>query len=157
MGGASVTWHVFQSALSLQASHGPERRPAAPAGRPPSLTPSSSPSTSSSPHPPPYRAAPSLTGSLDRFWDSTACRVEAGGTLLTHWSAGRPRSHSLTNHLQLRQHQCSREGFCMFSKSLREFSLLRLFSSLATNFSDNEFVAFLRPVLAGRVRASTRG
>ena len=115
VGGASVTWHVFQSALSLQASHGLERRPAAPAGQPPSLTPPTTPSTSSLALLPTYRAAPSLFGSIFGL----GCLSAGGGRHSTDSLVRRHRPRlTLTNHLRLDQQQCQREDFCMFSLNL---------------------------------------
>ena len=134
VGGASVTWHVFQSALSLQASHGPVRQPAAPAGRPPSLTPSSSLSTSSSR---PSLSSCSLTVmSLDRFSDSAACRVEAAGTQLTHWSAGRPSTHS-DKPPAAQPPPVLERRFLHFFEIFERFYPLETFLSFATNISDN--------------------
>ena len=143
VGGASVTWHVFQSALSLQASHGLERRPAAPAGQPPSLTPPTTPSTSSLALLPTYRAAPSLFGSIFGL----GCLSAGGGRHSTDSLVRRHRHRlTLTNHLRLDQQQCQREDFCMFSKTLKDFCSL-LFSFIACNLPLQQYsVAFLRPV-----------
>ena len=148
VGGASVTWHVFQSALSPRARRGLGRRPRAPTRPTPSLTPPSTPSTSW------------LCPCIELL---AHCLFVFGSILGLGFSGG----HQSTDSQHRRpapQTTCSchhttaqRNVFVIFADVFEHFPLKIAFLVCSIKDLFIYISTFLRPVVAGSVRAGTQG